>query len=118
VARTRVGFTPATGERLTEKLRPLEIPECPFANLPGALGPVGRGPYCGQDEGMRLGAAGTGRGGGVRRVDAGGEAAARAVCWDTRGLGSVMLSARTIANGVSRGVALTTFEYGVIQEHP
>ncbi len=36
VARTRVGFTPASRERLMERLRPLEIPECPFANLPEA----------------------------------------------------------------------------------
>jgi ATP-dependent DNA ligase len=36
VARTRVGFTPASRERLMERLRPLEIPDCPFANLPEA----------------------------------------------------------------------------------
>ena len=36
VARTRVGFTPASRERLMEKLRPLEIAECPFGNLPEA----------------------------------------------------------------------------------
>jgi len=36
VARTRVGFTPASWERLMAKLRPLEILECPFANLPEA----------------------------------------------------------------------------------
>jgi ATP-dependent DNA ligase len=36
VARTRVGFTPASRDRMMAKLRPLEIPECPFANLPEA----------------------------------------------------------------------------------
>jgi bifunctional non-homologous end joining protein LigD len=36
VARTRVGFTPASRARLMEKLRPLEVPACPFANLPEA----------------------------------------------------------------------------------
>jgi ATP-dependent DNA ligase len=36
VARTRVGFTPASRERLMAQLRPLEVPECPFANLPEA----------------------------------------------------------------------------------
>jgi ATP-dependent DNA ligase len=36
VARTRVGFTPASRERLMEKLRPLEVAACPFANLPEA----------------------------------------------------------------------------------
>jgi ATP-dependent DNA ligase len=36
VARTRVGFTPASRERLMAKLRPLEVPERPFANLPEA----------------------------------------------------------------------------------
>ena len=36
VARTRVGFTPASRERLMAKLRPLEIAKCPFANLPEA----------------------------------------------------------------------------------
>jgi bifunctional non-homologous end joining protein LigD len=36
VARTRVGFTQASRERLMEKLQPLEIAECPFANLPEA----------------------------------------------------------------------------------
>jgi ATP-dependent DNA ligase len=38
VARTRSGFTHASRERLMAKLRPLEIPECPFANLPEAGG--------------------------------------------------------------------------------
>jgi len=38
VARTRSGFTQASRERLLAKLRPLEIPECPFANLPEAWG--------------------------------------------------------------------------------
>jgi bifunctional non-homologous end joining protein LigD len=36
VTRTRVGFTPASRERLMAKLRPLEIPACPFGNLPEA----------------------------------------------------------------------------------
>jgi ATP-dependent DNA ligase len=36
VARTRVGFTPASRERLMARMRALEIPECPFANLPAA----------------------------------------------------------------------------------
>jgi len=36
VTRTRVGFTPASRERLMDKVRPLESPECPFANLPEA----------------------------------------------------------------------------------
>jgi ATP-dependent DNA ligase len=36
VARTRVGFNLASRERLMEKLRPLEVQECPFANLPEA----------------------------------------------------------------------------------
>jgi ATP-dependent DNA ligase len=36
VARTRSGFTPGLQERLMVKLRLLEIPECPFANLPEA----------------------------------------------------------------------------------
>jgi bifunctional non-homologous end joining protein LigD len=34
VARARVGFTPASRERLMAQLRPLEVPDCPFANLP------------------------------------------------------------------------------------
>jgi DNA ligase D-like protein (predicted ligase) len=33
-ARTRNGFTPAMRGQLFKKLRPLEIAECPFANLP------------------------------------------------------------------------------------
>lgn len=36
VARTRVGFTPGSRDRLMEKLRRLEIPACPFVNLPEA----------------------------------------------------------------------------------
>jgi ATP-dependent DNA ligase len=36
VARTRVGFTPASRERLLARMRPLEVPGCPFANLPEA----------------------------------------------------------------------------------
>jgi DNA ligase D-like protein (predicted ligase) len=36
VARTRVGFSPASRERLMARMRPLEIRECPFANLPEA----------------------------------------------------------------------------------
>jgi bifunctional non-homologous end joining protein LigD len=35
-ARTRNGFTPAAREQLFKKLRRLETPECPFANLPEA----------------------------------------------------------------------------------
>ena len=34
--RTRSGFTPASREQLFRKLRPLEIADCPFANLPEA----------------------------------------------------------------------------------
>jgi DNA ligase D-like protein (predicted ligase) len=34
--RTRNGFTPALREQLFQRFRPLEIPECPFANLPEA----------------------------------------------------------------------------------
>ena len=34
VARTRNGFTPATREKLFERLRALETTQCPFANLP------------------------------------------------------------------------------------
>src|SRR5215831_15090473 len=33
-ARTRNGFTPASRAELFKKLKPLEISECPFANLP------------------------------------------------------------------------------------
>ena len=33
-ARTRNGFTPALRASVFEKLRPLEIATCPFANLP------------------------------------------------------------------------------------
>jgi bifunctional non-homologous end joining protein LigD len=37
-ARTRNGFTPAVRQKLFEKLRQLEVAECPFANLPEARG--------------------------------------------------------------------------------
>jgi ATP-dependent DNA ligase len=33
-ARTRNGFTPASRAELFKKLKPLEVEECPFANLP------------------------------------------------------------------------------------
>jgi bifunctional non-homologous end joining protein LigD len=33
-ARTRNGFTPGLREELFKKIKPLEIKECPFANLP------------------------------------------------------------------------------------
>jgi bifunctional non-homologous end joining protein LigD len=33
-ARTRNGFTPASRVRLFKKIKPLEIEDCPFANLP------------------------------------------------------------------------------------
>jgi DNA ligase D-like protein (predicted ligase) len=36
VARTRNGFTPSSREQLFKKLRPLEIKQCPFTNLPEA----------------------------------------------------------------------------------
>jgi ATP-dependent DNA ligase len=36
VARTRNGFTPASRQRLFEKFRGLEVPDCPFVNLPEA----------------------------------------------------------------------------------
>ncbi len=35
-ARTRTGFTPASRARLYERFRSLEIPQCPFADLPEA----------------------------------------------------------------------------------
>jgi ATP-dependent DNA ligase len=35
-ARTRNGFTPASRAELFKKLKPLEIKDCPFANLPEA----------------------------------------------------------------------------------
>jgi ATP dependent DNA ligase C terminal region len=35
-ARTRSGFTPAVREQLHQRFRELEMPECPFANLPEA----------------------------------------------------------------------------------
>jgi bifunctional non-homologous end joining protein LigD len=35
-SRTRNGFTPVMRQQLFKKLRPLAIPECPFANLPEA----------------------------------------------------------------------------------
>ena len=38
VSRTRNGFTPRVREQLFEKLRTLEIPDCPFVNLPEAKG--------------------------------------------------------------------------------
>jgi len=38
VARTRNGFTPASRRRLFEKFRGLEIPDCPFVNLPELKG--------------------------------------------------------------------------------
>ena len=38
VARTRNGFTPVLREQLFRKLRPLEMHQCPFANLPEAKG--------------------------------------------------------------------------------
>jgi DNA ligase D-like protein (predicted ligase) len=36
VARTRNGFTPASRQRLFERFRGLEVPGCPFVNLPEA----------------------------------------------------------------------------------
>ncbi len=33
-SRTRNGFTPAIRQQLLKKMKPLEIPDCPFANLP------------------------------------------------------------------------------------
>jgi ATP-dependent DNA ligase len=36
VARSRVGFSPASRERLMARMRTLEVRECPFANLPEA----------------------------------------------------------------------------------
>src|SRR5215469_6884380 len=36
VARTRNGFTPSSRQELFKRLKPLEIEECPFANLPEA----------------------------------------------------------------------------------
>ena len=35
-SRTRNGFTPALRQQLFKKFRPLEIPDCPFVNLPEA----------------------------------------------------------------------------------
>jgi hypothetical protein len=80
VARTRVGFSPASRERLMARLRPLEPPECPFANLAEARsGRWGEGLTAEKMKEWRLGAAGAGGGGGIREVDAGQSPAACAV---------------------------------------
>jgi len=53
-ARTRNGFTPASRAELFRKIKPLEITDCPFANLPEKkAGPVGCRAHGGQD-GCRL----------------------------------------------------------------
>ncbi len=36
VARTRNGFTPSSREQLFKKLKPIEVKQCPFSNLPEA----------------------------------------------------------------------------------
>ena len=82
VARTRVGFTPASRERLMEKLKAPGDPDVSVREPPrGAGGPVGRRAYGGEDEGVRLGAARAGGGGRVRGVDAGRASTACAVRW-------------------------------------
>ena len=40
-AKTRAGFTPASRAELYRRLRPLEISECPFVNLPEEKPAVG-----------------------------------------------------------------------------
>jgi bifunctional non-homologous end joining protein LigD len=51
VGRTRSGFTPALRAQLWRKFRGLEIPECPFVNLPEARSRRwGEGSHRGQDE--------------------------------------------------------------------
>jgi bifunctional non-homologous end joining protein LigD len=37
-SRTRNGFTPAIRQQLIKMMKPLEIPECPFSNLPELRG--------------------------------------------------------------------------------
>jgi bifunctional non-homologous end joining protein LigD len=37
-SRTRNGFTPAIRQQLMKKMKPLEVPDCPFANLPEPRG--------------------------------------------------------------------------------
>jgi bifunctional non-homologous end joining protein LigD len=37
-SRTRNGFTPATRQELFKKMQPVQITECPFANLPESRG--------------------------------------------------------------------------------
>jgi len=37
VARVRAGFVPATRRQVFERLRSLNVPQCPFANLPEAV---------------------------------------------------------------------------------
>ncbi len=55
VSRTRNGFTPSLRERLLKRLKPLEIAQCPFANLPESrAGAVGSGSYCRKDGRVRL----------------------------------------------------------------
>jgi ATP-dependent DNA ligase len=114
VARTRVGFTPASRERLMAKLRPIEIFECPFANLPEARsGRGGRGTHGGEDEAVRLGAAGAVGGGGVRGVDGGGETAACAVCGDEGREGGAGGRATRLAEAAPQG---DVFNSGLFSE--
>lgn len=44
-ARTRNGFTPASRVELFKKIKPLEIQECPFANLPEKRRTLGSGAH-------------------------------------------------------------------------
>jgi ATP-dependent DNA ligase len=60
VARTRNGFTPATRVALMKKMKPLEIAECPFVNLPAARRALGAGAHQGQNGRVRLAQAGAG----------------------------------------------------------
>jgi ATP-dependent DNA ligase len=80
VARTRNGFTPRSRLDLLKRLRKLETPACPFANLPGAEGrALGARAHGREDGGMPLGEAGVGRAVRVRRMDPGQSSAAFAV---------------------------------------
>jgi bifunctional non-homologous end joining protein LigD len=66
-ARTRNGLTPASRMQVFKKIRPLEIEDCPFANLPEKK--AGRWAYRCQNDRMPMAKAQAGRPVRVRGMD-------------------------------------------------
>ena len=99
-APTRNGFTPASRVQLYKRLKPLELDECPFANLPEKKAARGREPDCGQNGRVPMAKTLAGRAVRVCGMDRGRPPSAQPVYGAGRGQEGARHTARELIGGL------------------